>query len=255
MDDYGHRGLIESNVVTDSALIDRIVSNVLAQLQPVGPSRALTAESKPADPPPVPVTPSAAKPIAIELLDPVITAKLLQDRAAAASALRFGPKSLLTPSARDWLHTRKVNWSRESTTTSTTSNVTSAKRRLLLSTITPTVRTAQSTLSRELPGWGCDLIGKATEAVETVIRLITTAEAEFVVVCSDRADLIACYANRSAKVRAAVAASPETLAATAKSLGANALTFDPTGKSYIELRNILRTCAALGHPQPPLGWD
>ncbi len=215
----------------------------------------MAAESKPVELPSIPNMPSVAKPIAIELLDPVITAKLLQDRAATASALRFGPKSLLTPSARDWLHTRKVMWSRESTVTSAAASTATAKRRLLLSTITPTVRTIQSTLSGELPAWSCDLVGKPTEAVETVTRLINTAEAELVVVCSDRADLIACYANRSLKVRAAVATSTETLTTTAKSLGANVITFDPTGKSYIELRNILRACAALGRPQSPLGWD
>lgn len=236
-------------MANDSALIDRIVSNVLAQLQPEGSTRAVIAE-----PPSVIATP-VSKPAAIELLDPVITAKLLQDRAATASALRFGPKSLLTPSARDWLHTRKVPWSREATSSATSTSANPAKRRLLLSTITPTVRAVQSTLSRELPGWGCDLIGKATEVVETVARLISTAEAELVVAISDRAELIACYANRSAKVRAAVVTSIEPLTSMAKHLGANVIVLDPSGKSYIELRNILRACAALGRPQPPLGWD
>ena len=236
-----------NNVATDSALIDRIVSNVLAQLQPAGSTRAVIDEPQQVSATPV------TKPVAIELLDSVITAKLLQDRAATASALRFGPKSLLTPSARDWLHTRKVIWSREASTTASTTAP--SKRRLLLSTITPTVRAVQSTLSRELPGWGCDLIGKATEVVETVARLISTAEAELVVAISDRAELIACYANRSAKVRAAAVTSIETITVMAKHLGANVIVLDPSGKSSIELRNILRACSALGRPQPPLGWD
>lgn len=236
------------NVATDSALIDRIVSNVLAQLEPAVSTRAILAE------PPAVITASVSKPVAIELLDSVITAKLLQDRAANAAALRFGPKSLLTPSARDWLHTRKITWSRESTSTPASAAARN-QRRLLLSTITPTVRAVQSTLSRELPGWGCDLIGKASEVVETVVRLISTAEAELVVAISDRAELIACYANRSAKVRAAVVTSIETMTSMAKHLGANVIVLDPSGKSYIELRNILRACAALGRPQPPLGWD
>ncbi|HET6423340.1 MAG TPA: hypothetical protein VFG20_06635 [Planctomycetaceae bacterium] len=239
-------------MATDSALIDRIVSNVLAQLQPSGSSRAVMTESKPVEP-----APAAAdeKPAGIELLDPVITAKLLQDRAGSATLLRFGPKSLLTPSARDWLHTRKIAWSRESTPAVTGTNASTAKRRWLISTMTPTVRAVQSTLARDFPAWNCDLIGKATEAVEAITRLITTAEAELVIVSSDRADLIACYANRSTKVRAAVASSAEAVTASGKTLGANVVVFDPTGKSYIELRNILRSCAVLGRPQPPLGWD
>lgn len=242
-------------MATDSDLIDRIVSNVLAQLQPSGASRAITAEPPPVESPAPLVAAPVSKPVAIELLDPVITAKLLQDRATTASALRFGPKSLLTPSARDWLHTRKVAWSRESITSATSTIATTAARRLLISTVTPTVRAVQSTLSRELPGWGCDLIGKVNEAVEMATRLIATAEAELVVAFSDRAELLACYANRSAKVRAAVVSSVETLTAMAKSLGANLIVIDPNGRSYIELRNILRACAALGRPQPPLGWD
>lgn len=238
-------------MATDSALIDRIVSNVLAQLQPSGASRAMTSES-------IPVESTVAresKPAAIELHDPVITAKLLQDRATTASVLRFGPKSLLTPSAHDWLRARKLAWSRDAGASINSTTSSASKRRVLISTVTPTVRSVQSTLSRELPGWGCDLVGKATEAVETATRLLATAEAELVVAFSDRAELIACYANRSTKIRAAVVSSIETLTVMAKSLGANLLAIDPTGRSYIELRNILRTCAALGRPQPPLGWD
>ncbi len=239
-------------MATDSALIDRIVSNVLAQLQPSGSSRAITPPAEMPKPAP---TVTVAKPVAIELQDPVITAKLLQDRAATASELRFGPKSLLTPSARDWLHTRKVSWSREAGPAATSASSSTAVRRLLISTVTPTVRAVQGTLSRELPDWGCNLIGKATEVVETATRLLATAEAELVIAFSDRAELIACYANRSAKVRAAVVSSVETLTAIAKSLGANLIVIDPNGRSYIELRNILRACAALSRPQPPLGWD
>ncbi len=242
-------------MATDSALIDRIVTNVLAQLQPVGSSRAVTPPSPPVEMPKPALSAPVVKPVAIELLDPVITAKLLQDRATTASALRFGPKSLLTPSARDWLHTRKVAWSREAGAATTSVNSSTATRRLLISTVTPSVRAVQSTLSRELPGWGCDLIGKATEVVETATRLLATAEAELVIAFSDRAELIACYANRSPKIRAAVVSSLETLTAMAKSIGANLLVIDPTGRSYIELRNILRACAALNRPQPPLGWD
>lgn len=244
-----------NNVATDSALIDRIVSNVLAQLQPSGLSRPVTAEPKPVASSPTAVNVPSSTTAAIELLDAVITAQLLQDRAAKASALRFGPKSLLTPSARDWLRARNVSWSREAGTSTNATTASSTTRRLLISTVTPTVRAVQSTLSRELPGWGCDLIGKATEVVETATRLLATAEAELVIAFSDRAELIACYANRLPKIRAAVVSSIETLTAMAKSLGANLIVIDPNGRSYIELRNILRTCAALGRPQPPLGWD
>jgi hypothetical protein len=38
-------------------------------------------------------------------------------------------------------------------------------------------------------------------------------------------------------------------------MGANLLAVDPTDKSYIELRNILRTCLAAGAPTPPGDWS
>lgn len=243
-------------VSMDAALIDRIVTNVLAQLQPtvaVRPAPTVVT-SEPAAPTPQAVTAAST---VVELSDPVITAGLLQDTVRNTKAIRIGARALITPAAKDWLTTRKITLSRTPITGGSAPNEekTVIRRRVLISTVTPAVKSLEATLGREHAGWGHELLGRALEAVETAVRMLSTAEAELVLVFSDQADVIACYANRSAKVRAIVATSAEQLAGVAKRVGANLLAIDPTGRSFIELRNLLRTAAALHRPQPPLGWE
>ena len=243
-------------MTTDTALIDRIVTNVLAQLQPtvaVRPAPVVAASV----PVPSPANETAAASTVVELIEPVITAGLLQDSVRNTKAVRVGANALLTPAAKDWLNSRNIVLSRNPVTGGSTAKAgkTVIRRRVLVSTVTPAVKSLQATLEREHSGWGQELIGRALEAVETAVRLLSTAEAELLLVFSDQADVIACYANRSVKVRAIVATSADQLVGVAKRVGANLLAVDPTGRSFIELRNLLRTAAALHRPQPPLGWE
>ncbi len=243
------------NVTMDAALIDRIVTNVLEQLQPrvaVRPAPVPTSSES--------TTTAAAATVSelsvVNLIEPVITASLLQETVHNTKSVHIGAKALLTPAAKDWLQSRKITWSRTPAgKVSADTGKSHIRRRVLVSTVTPAVKSLQATLEREPSGWGAELIGRALEAVETAVRMLSTAEAELLLVFSDQADVIACYANRSPKVRAIVATTAEQLAGVARRVGANLLAVDPTGRSFIELRNLLRAAAALHRPQPPLGWD
>jgi ribose 5-phosphate isomerase RpiB len=66
-----------------------------------------------------------------------------------------------------------------------------------------------------------------------------------VVFCADPA-LVCCVANKLSRLRAAVAATPQAAARARQSLGANLLAVETPGRTFFELRQILRT--ACGGP-------
>ena len=87
-------------------MIDRIVAGVLEQLrsaaaappQPTGSANSAPSHSSPGK--------------AVEIRDGVITGTLLEERGVISGPVVFGPKSVLTPSALDFLATRKIDWRR-----------------------------------------------------------------------------------------------------------------------------------------------
>ena len=91
-------------------IIDRIVAGVLKQLEI--PSNGAVAQSEPAA---APATKTAGT-NAVEIRDGVVTGSLLEERGVISGPLVFGTKSVLTPSAIDFLATRKLEWRRADAT-------------------------------------------------------------------------------------------------------------------------------------------
>lgn len=242
----------------NQALVDQIVANVLAQLQPAPPRPVI---EQPA-PKPQPVVPAASRPQATELTAAVITADLLAATVRTGMALQIGRKSIVTPAARDWLHTNKVAWSRSGSVAPqslvasepTVKVVSVGKWQLVIQTVTANVRALQDAFKRQSDGWDIELVGQPHEAASAAIRSISTAERDGVVVISDFAEVIACRANRNARVRAAVIADRKQLELASHHLGVNLVCVNPQGKTFIELRNLLRDCAAMT-PTQPVGWS
>ena len=87
-------------------MIERIVAGVLAQLQ----RPADAAHSAPARPDLSPAQPGPAK--TLEIQDDVVTGTLLEERGIISGPVIFGRKTVLTPSALDFLNTRKLAWRR-----------------------------------------------------------------------------------------------------------------------------------------------
>lgn len=272
----------------NQALIDEIVSNVLARLQPA-PVRTATPASTPAvksvaptsAPPqridnavpmrvsPPATMPSSTAPVAtvlpassvtaapasaptvVELLGPIITADLLDQSVRPGQTIRIGRNSILTPSARDWLNTKRTSWSRQDRGGATASTG-KAKWQIILQTVTPTVRSLQEGLRRLSEGWKIELVGQPLEAAKLATNLINTAECDGVVIFTEQADLIACQANRSERVRAAVMQNSKHWEQVMQTLSANVVCISPIGRTFIELRNLLRDCAGT-LPKAPAG--
>jgi hypothetical protein len=264
---------LATDIKVNQALIDEIVSGVLAKLQriPVRPvtevSRPQTvtiAPAKPMTPPSWIEVPTAAQPqplvvpassagalVVVELSGPVITADLLEQSIRAGQSLRIGRNSILTPSARDWLNSRRTAWTRQDKVGSVNGGP-RAKWQLILQTVTPTVRSLHEGLRRMSDGWKIELVGQPLEAVKLATNLINTAESDGVVIFTEQADLIACQANRNERVRAAVMQDSKQWEHVTRTLSANVVCISPIGRTFIELRNLLRDCSG-SRPQLPAG--
>ena len=238
----------------DQTLIEQIVSNVLAQLQPVS-VRPVVESPKSTTKTTTVVKPVAEKPAVIELTASVITAGLLEETARVGQPLKIGRRSILTPSARDWLHTKRIDWSRIDKLAaggSATAKL-AARWQLIVQSVTPTVKALHDGLKRQPEGWKIELVGQAVEAATLAIGSISKAEHDGVVILSEFAEIVACRANRNERVRAAVVSDRKQLELTMRHLGANVICINPNGRTFIEMRNLLRDCAAK-RPQVPAGW-
>jgi len=250
----------------EQAWIEQIVANVLAQLQtaaprPVStPSLAMSASAGSAQSAPSPGTSrpavdiaASASPAVLELTQPVITAETLASQVRPGVSLKISRRSVLTPSARDWLNSKKISWSRLPRSAASMTERRSAGRwQLLVQSAPPQVRTLLENLKRHPEGWSVELVGTASETVSLVTRALCTAESDGVVVISESAERIACLANRNTQVRAAVISDRRHLERVHEQLGVNLVCLDPLGRTFIELRNLLRDCRSRT-PAAPAG--
>lgn len=231
------------NVITaDNDLIEQIVANVLAELQPQPTVRAEV------------VFPTVAKLSKIESTSvdfdqPVITADLLAERVRSGQIVRISQRSILTPSARDWLAQRKINWSRTNSATVTHSGET-AKWQMVITSVTPAVSTLRTTLT----SWKSELLGTPTEAADMAVRSICAGEADGVLGLCGAAETVACLANRNPKLRAAVLHSAVDLSELVAQFDPNFVVVNPKGKSFVELRNLVRAVSALQKPRGRNPW-
>ena len=244
------------DINVDQALIEQIVSNVLAQLQPASVRPVVELPKSAPKAIAVEQMKSVEKSAVVELTASVITADLLEANARAGQPLKIGRRSILTPSARDWLHTKRIDWSRIDKLATGGSSTTkgAARWQLIVQTVTPTVKALHDGLKRQPEGWKIELVGQPVEAVTLAMSSISKAEHDGVAILSEYAEIIACRANRNERVRAAVISDRKQLELTMQHLGVNVVCINPNGRTFIEMRNLLRDCA-VKRPVVPAGWE
>lgn len=251
----------------NQSLVDQIVSNVMDQLHrgssrtdnvPAMKSSLPTTSSIPG-PAEHRVAPTKSdpksidKPTVIELAAPVITAQLLESSVTAGQPIKISRRSIITPSARDWLNSKRIDWIRGERSGGTSANPISARWMLILQSVTPTVKALHDGLKRQPEGWTIELAGQPAEAAAMAIGSISKAEHDGCVIISNFAEVIVCRANRNDRVRAAVISDRKQLELTMTHLGANVVCINPMGRTFIEMRNLLRDCSTL-KPTVPAGW-
>lgn len=232
----------------DERLVDQIVSGVLERLQ--GRSDAMRADT------PQPQTPASqpkehAPPTHdVVLNDRVITADLLERSVNGHRRIQIAAKAVLTPSAREFLRKSDVEWSRLDGQAAGSAGT--GQWKAIVLEAAPVVTGAVEDMTRS--GWQRELVGSVREAVEQAVGAICRGEAAGVVAFSEQADAIICRANRNPTVRGAVVMDVKHLDAVRQSVGANLIGIRPQGRSYFELRNLLRAFGDRA-PQAPAGWD
>ncbi len=219
----------------DNALVDQIVQDVMEQLQSLPETKQ---------------SPGAAQPTILH--ERVITEELLEQKLNGSKRIEVGAKSVLTPSARDYLSKQKIEWQRQTETKSTTQ--TDWKAIVVQSTSAVTAALKDLEQSTQTC-WKQEITGTTCEAVSAAVSAICRAEADGVVVFTGKPESVACRANRNLKVRAAVVGDVRRTESIKTEMGVNLFCINPDGKTYIELRNLLRTVTSGGLPRVPEDWN
>jgi hypothetical protein len=222
-------------------MVDRIVAGVLEQLQ--APAAAAPASRS---------TATANKPT--EIHDAVITAALLETRGLVAGPVTFAAKAILTPSAVDFLSSRKINWTKAGTVAAPTTA--SAKWMVLISRRTPAVESALDALAQQTGvRWHRELVGCHREAARRALSALCRGECDAAIAFTGKPESLACRANRNAQVRAAAVDAIERVKRAQRTLGANLFAIDPTEQSVFALRSLLREIISGGKPTLPADWS
>lgn len=243
----------------DSAAIDRIVQNVLKQISPssvAAPVKAVAAASTPAvtgakaaPPKPAPiVVPTPVSTSSVAILDRVITGDLLAEKIKGQKVpLVIGAKSLLTPTAHDYIRIHRLEVTRATAGVTTgEKGATSATARWKLAIVRTSP--ALEKLFGELGGaWSRELLGCPDDAAALAISELSRGAVDGVVIAATQSYRAACRANRHEKVRAAYITEPAGVRAAREQMRLNTIVIDPTAKTYFELRNII---AAFTAPWP-----
>ena len=248
----------------DQQTLERIVLDVMARLmtQPAG-ARIAEPAAAPVGNPVGNIDANAAAAIpgsdtnCLSLTEDVITADLLKSRLKGERSISIAPRSILTPSAQDLLRSRGIGWTRAarngvSATASKSSG--NGRWRVIVSAAGGLVATVIDDLQKGGAALDRELAGLPAEAARQAISVLCRAEALGVVVLAAETHLVVCLANRNPRIRAAAVTDARSLAAARNQLGANLLCVDPGGKSFFELRKLLRDCIGGGHPTVPSAW-
>jgi hypothetical protein len=226
--------------------IDRIVAGVLEQLQVPAAARSSTPE--------ITAPPQTARSV-VEISDDVVTGPLLEERGICAGPIVFAAKSVLTPSAREFLARRKIDWTFSKNGQPGSSNSGAAKWLAIVVRATPAVSAALETLASESSThWSREIVGCHREAAGLAVGALCRGECDGVVVITGKPEAVACRANRNPKVRAAPITTVLRMKTLQEELGANLFAVDPSDRSAFELRNILRKIGA-GRPSALNDWN
>jgi hypothetical protein len=241
-------------------MIDRIVQGVLEQIRHADIAPSTSNGKPPVDGSPLQIRGPVSSEVipnaqgTIDLPDDVITAALLEARPPNFQTLVIGMKSVLTPSAREFLARRKIEWKR-ATCHSRSKSPSSTWLAIVVRSTPAVVGGLDASAKESGAAWNRELAGCDREASARGIGAVCRGEANGVVIFTGKPEAVACRANRHARVRAvAVATAPRAKELRAE-MGVNLFAVDPAQKSAFELRRLLREIAAGGAAFAPSDWN
>lgn len=175
-----------------------------------------------------------------QLTEAVITADVLAEKAANQKSVIVGERAIVTPSARDWLRHNKVELIHETTAAAASAEVKSDKLVITHSASQTIDRVLEDAVRQTSGGWNRKSADSTDEAAKKAIGELRRESSRVIVVLTSEPEVVACLANRNEKVKAAVVADVAGVARVKSGLDGNVFVVDPAGRSFFELRNILR---------------
>jgi hypothetical protein len=220
--------------MTEQALIEQIVAQVMSQLMTSAPSapaavartRSVQEQSKPNT--------------AVRLDVKVVTEETLEASVNGHSIVEIGDRAIITPTGRDWLRRRNVELLRGKSSASIAT--TGPQKAAGVAIVQSSSEAVEQVLDHfaSTAGWRLERAADRVAAVR-LAGCSVTANASPVVVFSSDAEAVVCEANRDPKVRAAVVNDVAAVARVKKSMQGNLFAITPAGRSFFELRYLLHS--------------
>ena len=246
----------------DAVTIDRMVREVLNQIQHPASVRDV--------PPPtqrtlltVPATPVAATRItttpvvpmvqAVVLSERVVTADLLKESAQPGWKVVIAKHAILTPAAQDYLRNYRIAFERSDTSPSG-NRVANVRWKVLLSSVSEHAVRAVDAVCRQWNQVQKELTGNAVEAAGVAVSAISRADMAGMIVLTTAPELVACRANRSSTIRAAVVTDVTAWPKLESQLRPNVVCLSPHGRGFMEIQNIVTKVVSGLVPEPPSDW-
>lgn len=215
-----------------SELIDRIVQNVIRELQ----ARAVTGGTSSAAA--VPAEGGQLRPMLID--HPVITEEVLTTAQAAGRLVSLPSGAVLTPSGRDYIRKHGVRLS-----SAVTARPESRPQGLLVTVGT----VASATAAAVATGWKTDRVSVETDAVPLALQHAANGR---VICCGGEPSIVACLLNRESVLRAAVVTKQTDLAVLQTAMNPQVICLASEGWSHADVRRLLQS---LKSPlDVPAGW-
>jgi len=228
----------------DSALIDRIVHGVLTQLAAGG---ALAVAKPQATIEAVAAIGASTDEVRVEISERIVTADVLSERVNGSRIVVVGPKALVTPAAWDLICARGLTLSRGDAQPPAKAATGPAKSEARTqSNLQPLLLVVRNTEAAErlwadlLGGWRRELLGCPDDAARLAISELTRGGASAVVILAEQTYRAACLANRNDAIKAVAVRDAADVRVVRKQLRANVWCVDPSGRSWFELRNLMK---------------
>ncbi len=209
--------------MNQAVLVERVVAEVMKRLMTTPAARNENSQVEKSS---------------LTLMDAVITEGLLVEKAGGLTQVAVGAKSVVTPAAKDWLRRNNVEWRRLALSSQLPTR--QATQLVIAASELVSVKQAVSEIQRvRVADWKSQSC-QANEAAAVAAAAIGNGEIKRVVVIADAAEVVACQANRTESVRAAVVASVCDIERVQKTLNPNVFVIAPGSKGAFEIIRMIR---------------
>ena len=151
--------------------------------------------------------------------------------------MRFVPRAIITPTARDFLRNNKIDWAFAAHSRGDVNAACAGSWAALIVASAPAV---ERVIADVLPGARTELLGCPDDAAALAIAEIARGGFSQAVIFAVQTHRAVCLANRHASVKAVAVRDASDAMAIRKQLRANVWCIDPTDRRYFELRNMLK---------------